>query len=61
MNKLVYYEVFQYINSAMAREKYIKGWLRAKKEALIDMVNPDRNNLFENGVLTDIDGQRTRG
>jgi putative endonuclease len=31
VNKLVYYEVFQYIRDAIAREKQIKGLLRAKK------------------------------
>lgn len=38
---LIYYEEFQYINDAIAREKEIKGWSRAKKENLIRTKNPD--------------------
>lgn len=37
---LVYYEWFQYINKAIAREKQIKGWSRKKKEELITAFNP---------------------
>ena len=37
---LVYWEHFQYIDQAIAREKEIKGWRRAKKEALIGVFNP---------------------
>ena len=32
---LVWQESFKYVNRAIAREKQIKGWSRAKKEALI--------------------------
>ena len=38
---LIYYECTQYINNAIAREKELKGWNRAKKEALIKPKNPD--------------------
>jgi putative endonuclease len=37
---LVYYEVALDIQSAIQREKQIKGWLRAKKIALIEEMNP---------------------
>ena len=37
---LIYYEDFQYINNAIAREKEIKGWKREKKDALINQENP---------------------
>lgn len=37
---LLYYELFSYINDAIAREKEIKGWRREKKEALIKTFNP---------------------
>ena len=37
---LVYYEAFDQINGAIAREKEIKGWTRAKKNALIEADNP---------------------
>ena len=35
INKLVYYDVTESIESAIAREKQIKGWTRAKKQASI--------------------------
>jgi putative endonuclease len=38
---LIYYETFQYILTAIAREKEIKKWNRAKKEALIRTKNPE--------------------
>ena len=38
---LIYYEWYQYIQAAIAREKEIKGWKRAKKEKLIAAFNPD--------------------
>jgi putative endonuclease len=34
-------------SSALAREKQIKGWLRAKKIALIDSMNPEWKDLSE--------------
>jgi len=37
---LVYYEIALDIQSAIQREKQIKGWLRAKKIALIEKMNP---------------------
>ena len=37
---LLYYEWFQHVESAIAREKEIKGWRRSKKEALINTLNP---------------------
>ena len=38
---LIYFERYQYIQDAYAREKQIKGWTRAKKEALIAQDNPE--------------------
>ena len=40
-NRLVYYESFRYVLNAIRREKEIKGWTRAKKEALIRSRNPE--------------------
>ena len=45
LTRLVYYETTGDIKSAIAREKQIKGWLRAKKVALIESVNPDWKDL----------------
>ena len=38
---LVYYEHFQDVEIAIAREKQLKGWTRLKKENLIKDFNPD--------------------
>jgi len=40
VTKLVYYEVFDNIDSAIAREKQIKGGSRQDKINLINSVNP---------------------
>jgi putative endonuclease len=37
---LVFYESTGEVESAIAREKQIKGWSRAKKVALIESTNP---------------------
>ena len=45
VNKLVYYEETNYINNSIEREKQLKGWLRKKKIALIESMNPDWEDL----------------
>jgi len=40
-HNLVYYEHFPDINYAIAREKELKKWSRAKKNALIASINSD--------------------
>lgn len=37
---LLYYEHFEWIEQAIAREKELKGWRRSKKEELINKQNP---------------------
>ena len=37
---LIYYEWYSDIRTAIGREKEIKGWIRAKKEKLIESFNP---------------------
>ena len=54
VDKLVYYEVFDYIEFAIKREKQLKGYSRAKKDLLIDKVNPQREELYNNGVIKKI-------
>ena len=44
---LVYYESTSSIHVALEREKEVKGWLRAKKIALIDSMNPEWKDLSE--------------
>ena len=38
---LLYWESFDYVEDAIAREKEIKSWRREKKEQLINSFNPD--------------------
>jgi putative endonuclease len=45
VHRLVYYETFNYVKNAIAREKTIKGWLRRKKIALIEAENPTWEDL----------------
>ena len=45
LDRLVYYESCGDVRSAIQREKQIKGWLRAKKVALILSVNPAWRDL----------------
>jgi putative endonuclease len=47
VNRLVYWEHYDRISAAIAREKQIKGWLRAKKVALIESKNPKWKDLAE--------------
>lgn len=47
VTRLVYFEPFADIRDAIAREKQIKGWLRSRKIALIDAVNPAWRDLSE--------------
>ena len=47
VNRLVYFEVFNEPQQAIAREKQIKGWLRRKKIALIEEQNPIWRDLSE--------------
>ena len=44
---LVYYEAHDGIEEAIAREKQIKRWSRAKKETLINGFNPEWRDLYE--------------
>ncbi len=45
ITQLVYFEEAQDIQAAISREKQIKGWLRRKKIALIESVNPEWKDL----------------
>ena len=47
VNKLVYYERYQSIDHAIAREKEIKKWRREKKVWLIEKMNPHWEILYE--------------
>ena len=45
VNKLVYYEITNYVAATIQREKQIKGWLRKKKIDLIESLNPKWEDL----------------
>ncbi len=45
VHKLVYYEITTDVNSAIAREKQLKKWKRAKKNALVETLNPKWKEL----------------
>lgn len=47
VDKLGYYEVFEDINEAIAREKQIKGGSRKKKVQLVESINPDWIDLYK--------------
>ena len=50
LNKLVYYEIYENIVSAIEREKFLKGKGRKYKIDLINKMNPNLNDLF-NDIL----------
>jgi putative endonuclease len=45
INRLVYFERFQYIDNAIAREKYLKHFTREEKLALVSQSNPTWEDL----------------
>ena len=47
INKLVYYEVHETAESAISREKKLKGSSRARKVSLINSLNPQWKDLYE--------------
>jgi putative endonuclease len=47
INKLVYYEFFETMPEAIAREKQLKRWSRKKKITLIEKENPDWQDLYD--------------
>ncbi len=47
LDRLVYFETFRYVHSAIAREKQLKKWTRVKKIGLIVSMNPTWRDLSE--------------
>ncbi|MGH9492799.1 MAG: GIY-YIG nuclease family protein [Terriglobales bacterium] len=45
VNRLVYFESFDDVRTAIDREKQLKGWRRAKKIALIERINSQWKDL----------------
>ena len=55
VNQLVYFEETNDVNAALNREKQIKGWLRVKKIALIESVNPAWKDLSLEWYVTPVE------
>lgn len=53
VKKLVYYEMYGSIEEAIKREKQIKRWGRAKKDFLVNKVNPEWRDLSEDWYRPD--------
>ncbi|HEX2831805.1 MAG TPA: GIY-YIG nuclease family protein [Thermoanaerobaculia bacterium] len=47
-DRLAYYEIYDDITQAIEREKQIKNWPRARKNALVESMNPEWNDLAAN-------------
>ena len=47
VHRLVYYEPYDDTHSAIQREKRIKKWMRKWKIELIETMNPDWRDLYE--------------
>jgi putative endonuclease len=46
-NRLLYFEGYEDIRTAIAREKQLKGWRREKKLNLIRTINPEFKDLAQ--------------
>ena len=47
IRKLVYFEQTTDVRVAIEREKQIKSWSRAKKNALVETMNPQWEDLYQ--------------
>ena len=47
LDRLVYFEDTEDVQAAIGREKQLKGWLRRRKAALVETMNPDWRDLSE--------------
>jgi putative endonuclease len=50
LNIFVYYEEYNDVNQAIAREKEVKDWRREKKRELILSLNPEYKDLYDDFV-----------
>jgi putative endonuclease len=51
LTRLIYFEIYQYINDAIKREKNMKKWKREWKIELIEKDNKDWEDLSKNWEL----------
>jgi putative endonuclease len=55
LENCIYYEEYVYFDLAINREKELKKWSRAKKEALINKMNPEWKELVtEDGFIRNL-------
>ena len=47
VHMLVYYEIYEDVTAAIAREKQLKKWKRAWKTKLIERDNPEWTDLYD--------------
>jgi len=50
VNRIVYYETYNDITAAIEREKEIKGWIRVKKERLVNSINPEWKDIINESL-----------
>jgi len=50
IDRLVYFELTPNVRAAIAREKELKGWRREKKLRLIESMNPEWRDLWEDWI-----------
>jgi putative endonuclease len=55
IDRLVYLENAETAQIAIAREKQLKGWTRARKIELIEAANPEWDDLSEGWYAADVD------
>jgi putative endonuclease len=62
VHRLVYYEMHETMEAAIAREKHLKKWNRLWKLRLIEQANPEWGDLFdrETGEIADMPSDRQR-
>jgi putative endonuclease len=51
VDKLVYFEMYDFVELAISREKQLKAYSRAKKHALISGFNSNWIDLYYNGSI----------
>ena len=51
LDKLIYFETYQYVNDAIKREKNMKKWKRQWKTDLIEKANPNWKDLSKDWIF----------
>jgi putative endonuclease len=54
VHRLVYFESFRYVRTAIAREKEIKHWTRLRRVQLIESINPAWEDLAASWFTDDL-------